>query len=240
MKKIIAILLVIVCMFSVASCSLFGKDEEDETTNPALKLYKDMLATSVPTQSVTVVEHTLGKTKFESTYTLTTGMVDGKAATTLVSEVQSLNDVTSNDLDHIVTTVTKEWYLEGKGTKVNNKAWNEEGKNFAPVAGSLWFNLKEENFSEISYDEAASTLVLTIPADKASTVLGYYIGSEDEFEYDATLTIVAAGGRIVNIKIEYTIDATTVGDIDSQIDIDEIDVVIEATYSYGLQEINMD
>ena len=59
MKKIIAILLVIVCMFSVASCSLFGNDEEDETTNPALKLYKDMLATSVPTQSVTVVE--LGK-----------------------------------------------------------------------------------------------------------------------------------------------------------------------------------
>ena len=60
------------------------------------------------------------------------------------------------------------------------------------------------------------------------------------FEYDAYITITAAGGRIVSIVVEYTIPADVIGDIDNLIDVEEIDVVIETTYSYGLQEIVMD
>lgn len=245
MKKIFAILLVVACMFSVASCSLFGpKDPVDQVSNERadITLFNQMLKESVPTKAVTVVEQKLGRTTYESTYTLTTGTVGGKTATTLVSQVQSLRALDEGvTTDSVVTKTEYLWYLEGQGVSTNRgKKWDAEGTNFAPKAGTLSFNLKGENFEEIEYDEESTTLYLTVTADKASEVLKNFLAPEQVFEYDAFITIAAAGGRIVSITVEYTIPADVIGDIDNLIDVEEIEVVIETTYSYGLQEIVMD
>ena len=244
MKKIFAILLVIACMFSVASCSPLGggnQPVEDNNERADITLFNQMLKESVPTKAVTVVEQKLGRTTYESTYTLTTGTVGGKTATTLVSKVQSLKSVTEGNTEAIETKTEYLWYLEGQGVSTNRgKKWDPEGTNFAPKAGTLNFDLKGANFEEIEYDEEEGSLYLTVTADKASEVLQNFLAPEQVFEYDAFITITAAGGRIVSIVVEYTIPADVIGDIDNLIDVEEIDVVIETTYSYGLQEIVMD
>ena len=244
MKKIFAILLVIACMFSVASCSLLGggKDPvEDNNERADITLFNQMLKESVPTQAVTVVKQKLGRTTFESTYTLTTGTVGGKTATTLVSKVQSLKSVTEGNTEAIETKTEYLWYLEGQGTSTNRgRKWDAEGTNFAPKAGTLNFNLKSENFEEIQYDEENTTLYLSVTADKATEVLKNFLSEDQVFEYDAFITITAAGGRIVAITVEYVIPGDVIGDIDNLIDVDEVEVVINTTYSYGLQEIDMD
>jgi hypothetical protein len=201
-----------------------------------------MLKESVPTKAVTVVEQKLGRTTYESTYTLTTGTVGGKTATTLVSQIQSLRALDEGvTTDSVVTKTEYLWYLEGQGTSTNRgRKWDAEGTNFAPQAGTLAFDLKSENFEEIEYNEEASELYLTVTADKASVVLANFLASDQVFEYDAFITISAAGGRIVSIVVEYTVPADVIGDIDNLIDVEEIEVVIETTYSYGLQEIDMD
>jgi predicted small lipoprotein YifL len=244
MKKIFAILLVVACMFSVVSCNLFGPKEEPEEQpkdRADIVLFNQMLKESVPTQAVTVVEQKLGRTTFESTYTLTTGTVAGKAATTLESKVQTLKSVQEGNTEAIETTTEYLWYLEGKGISENRgRKWDPEGTNFAPKVGTLIFNLKSENFEEIEYDEEKSTLYLTVLADKSTEVLKNFLAPEQVFEYDAFITITAAGGRIISITVEYTIPGDVIGDIDNLIDVEEIEVVISTTYSYGLQEIDMD
>ena len=244
MKKIFAILLVIACMFSVASCSLLGGGKEpveDNNERADITLFNQMLKESVPTQAVTVVKQKLGRTTFESTYTLTTGTVGGKTATTLVSKVQSLKSVTEGNTEAIETKTEYLWYLEGQGTSTNRgRKWDAEGTNFAPKAGTLNFNLKSENFEEIQYDEENTTLYLSVTADKSTEVLKNFLSADQVFEYDAFITITAAGGRIVAITVEYVIPGDVIGDIDNLIDVDEVEVVINTTYSYGLQEIDMD
>ena len=244
MKKIFAILLVIACMFSVASCSLLGGGNdpvEDNNERADITLFNQMLKESVPTQAVTVVKQKLGRTTFESTYTLTTGTVGGKTATTLVSKVQSLKSVTEGNTEAIETKTEYLWYLEGQGTSTNRgRKWDAEGTNFAPKAGTLNFNLKSENFEEIQYDEENTTLYLSVTADKSTEVLKNFLSADQVFEYDAFITITAAGGRIVAITVEYVIPGDVIGDIDNLIDVDEVEVVINTTYSYGLQEIDMD
>ena len=244
MKKIFAILLVIACMFSVASCSPLGggnQPVEDNNERADITLFNQMLKESVPTQAVTVVKQKLGRTTFESTYTLTTGTVGGKTATTLVSKVQSLKSVTEGNTEAIETKTEYLWYLEGQGTSTNRgRKWDAEGTNFAPKAGTLNFNLKSENFEEIQYDEENTTLYLSVTADKSTEVLKNFLSADQVFEYDAFITITAAGGRIVAITVEYVIPGDVIGDIDNLIDVDEVEVVINTTYSYGLQEIDMD
>ena len=244
MKKFLSILILIACMLSVVSCNFSfggGKTPDDTPTDRAdITLFNKMLKESVPTKAVTVVEQKLGRTTFESVYTLTTGSVNGKTASTLVSEVKSLKSVTEGNLNPYDKDVDYLWYLEGKGTSDNKgKSWDEDGTNFAPTTGTLSFNLKSADFEEIEYDEENTTLYLTVTADKATAVLNNFLPKDQLFEYDAEIVIVAAGGRVVSITIEYLIPADVIGDIDNLIDVDDIEVVIETTYSYGLQEIEM-
>ncbi len=249
MKKILAILLALACLFSVCACA------EDETPNDnnnnqnddgtqtnaeILALFEDLLSKSAPTKSYVVTTEDFGRNHLESTVTITAGTVDGKDATVMVIEKQTLNDVENRELNLVETTVTNQWYLEDKGVSYDKgRRWDSTGTNFAPKAGSLKLELDEENFSSIEYDEATGTLKLVTPYQTAAKVLSAYIPSGIEHEFDTTITVVAAGGRITNIKIEYTIESEDIGDITTSVEVPEITVVINANYYYDLQDITL-
>ena len=86
MKKIIAALLILCCMFSVVSCSMFGGGEQDDTglgnideaTAAQIDKVLSMFDDSIPTQSETKTTETVGNVIIESSAYLVTGTVGGK------------------------------------------------------------------------------------------------------------------------------------------------------------------
>lgn len=239
MKKIFALLLAICCLFSVVAC---GNDDGnvEPPADDVLARFNQMLNTSVPTKSVSTATEIMEKVELVSTYTLTTGTnQDGKRATLLVSEVQTLQDAESNFVSHIKTTKTREWYIEGEGTFKNNRLVDEEGVDFAPVAGSLALNLDSSLF-EYEYDEESDTLTLYVDYENSAAVLAPMLTEDQEFEYDLVITIVAAGGRISQIDVAYMIESHDVGDDDEIIvEIGDMDVVISTVYEYNTQQITI-
>ncbi len=235
MKKILAIILVLACVFSVVSC----KKKNPESTY--LTEYTEYLASSAPTKSETHIKQTYSTLVLESSVMITTGTIDGKTASILQSKVQTLESLDELTLNHISEKTTTHWYLEGKGLSTNKgRKWDETGKNFAPTQGSIVLDLSEDNFSEIAYNEETGVLVLTVPAANSKKVLADFVPESQDFAHDTVITLSAAGGRISSIKIEYTVESYDIGDIGNEVEFVGMTVVIEANYSYDIQDISFD
>lgn len=243
MKKIIALMLILCCVFALFSCGA----NLDAASSAQLEKINEMLATSIPTKSETVTTHTIGNVVLESTATLVTGRIGGKAVSVYESVIQELAPV-ENDLDHIKETEEVIWYMEGKGVSDDNGgSWDEEGEDFAPKAGSMLLNLKGGSIKEGSYDEATETLVLVYDAGGANGVVGAYLEGGEKIESDLKVTIVTNGGSLVSIKLEYTIPSHDIQvDVKSEEDgkeqttketitVPEAKVTIEAKYEYDIQ-----
>jgi len=245
------------CVLSFASCNItniFNKNNGNgggnggQTNTDVISNYKNMYAASVPTKSVTTITEAYEKNTLVSVHSLTTGQIDGKVATRLDSTVQTLNDVSLDDankltLNPIRTQKSSQWYYEGKGVSYNSgKTWDENGVNFAPVAGSISINLDESNFKSVNHtvEGGVETLVLEVDADKMDVVLSNFMYEGQTFGYDATVTIVSAGGRISSILIEYVVEQYEIGEMDTEVVISEINMSIRVDYSYDLQDISFD
>ncbi len=249
MKKILALLLVLCCAFSIVACG--GDDDNNNDTGnndtgnnggttDVIESFTTMLYESVPTKSEVTSVETMRSVELISTYTLTAGKTsDGLAATTLISVVETLAEDTSGTLNPKKTVTTREYYLEGKGYKRNNSAWDADVSNFAPVRGAIGLNLDKSIMSEYTYDEATGTLVVKATAENATALLGNLIPEGQTVDSDVVVTVVAAGGRISSIDIEYVIEEHEVGDMDVSVEIKDIDVRISAKYYYNTQEIDI-
>ena len=249
MKRILAILLVIACIFSVCACNNNetpdngenngNTDDGVKTNAEILAMFADLLAVSAPTKSEVVTTEKFGRNVLKSTTTLTAGEIDGKKSAYLVVNEQKFNSLDSKELSLIDENTTTQWYLEGSGISTNNGRTWKDGNDFSPKAGSLKLGLKEENFTSIEYNADTATLVLTASYETAADVLKAYIPSSFEYEYDTVITVVAAGGRISKITIEYVIEEEDIGDIGSSVTLEETTVVIAASYYYDIQDITV-
>ena len=237
MKKILALFLVLACALSVVSCN-----QKQEPAEENLQKFSDMFASSIPTKAVTVVTQEFNDSvELESVYTLTTGTVDGKTATTLVSSVQTLSDIQSGTLSYTTTKVTNEWYYEGMGTSTNKgKTWDPEGKNFAPVAGSLKMNLHQDYIAYYDYkvNGNTETLILQVYEENSAEVLKDFLNVDQDFAYETIITIVAAGERISSIDIEYLVYEHEVGTMENYVEVSDMYITIHVDYSYDIQAIN--
>ena len=236
MKKIIAIVLVLCCMLSAVSCN---KKKNDEN----LEKFDDMFASSAPTRAETVVTQKFNNgIELKSVIVLTTGTVDGKIATTLESEVQTLSKIDASTLNYITTTKTTNWYYEGLGTSTDKgKNWKADGTDFAPKSGTLAMNLLEEYMDSITYssDETSEKIVIKVSAENSAKVLQNFIG-EEEFNYDVTITVVSAGERITSVLIEYVVDEHMIGDESNLVEISDVVTTIKVDYSYDIQAVTFE
>ena len=235
MKKILSILLLLACVFSVVSCDR-GKDSGFKLSN-----YEAYFASSIPTKTVTKISQSISTTTLNSEIVMISGnLADGTKASIYESSIQTFNDIESVKLNYIQTTESRQWYCEGKGISTNKgRTWNAEGVDFAPADACIDIKLDSSLYTNIAYDKATDTLVLQVPAANAKTVLSGFVGEDESFDYDTTITITAAGGRISNIKLEYVVDSYDIGeDIANMIEIEDITVVIDVAYSYDYQTIS--
>ena len=266
MKKIIAIILAVCCLFAVVSC---GNKNPDPTPTPTptpdpnptpdsgntdpvddvAKRIDDvsvMFLSLVPTHAKTTTTSTFGIVVLNTVQELTIGTVDGVDATKLVTVTELLSDVKGGG--NLVITNTQElWYIEGRGTTSNKgRTWNAEGTDFAPVPGSISLNLAADYLAEKAYDAENEVLTLKVTAENAINVLGSFTPDSD-ISGDVIITIATAGGRISSIKIEYTVPEKTIDYVPDpefpedteEMTVEEIKVVTVVEYDYDYQPITM-
>ena len=236
MKKIIAMILALACVFAVSSC---GEEEVEKTPEEiAIETVLSYRAASVPTRVQTNTERVYG----ENYYVLKgeTILETGKTADGLVITVQTSKQdklrlveegADSVVVEPIYTEETSEEFLEGSGRRTNGKKW-VDGPNFAPSADSIMpFNLQFDKLTDVTYTTAkySNVLSFTVAEDVAAEVFG--ANEDDECildnESDIKVTITDNGAVIIGITIEYTVEEDD--DFPGQT------VVIDTVYGYELQ-----
>ena len=227
MKKIIAIVLMLACAITLFSC---GGKEEDPVTK-ALNDISDMYNAVAPSMVYTKTTRDFGSYSLVDESTLKVGMIDGFAATVLVENNQQLRDIESGSKAEILdpiepVTLTKE-YHEEYGVRVNGGKWNADGEDFAPMAGDNALNITKETIQDFKADDAKKTYEFTVLAANTETVFGIAI------ESDVKVVIEHSGADIVSVKLTYT-------EVGSNKKYPEINVTIEASYSYESQMITID
>ena len=228
MKKIIAILLALSCIFALASC-------KGNATKNAIENIEEMYKSCAPTKIVTTTTNTVEKDVFRGEYVLVTGKVGNKLATTLTYWYERLRSVEDGSTPVIVDKIekvegTREW-LEDQGIRENGGFWLE-GLNFAPTAGSLAVNLDADNLIEPKYEN--NTLSFSVAPENAAKVLGAVIGEGLDgatLAGNVSITITHVENFISGITVSYTIDGGE--------NYPDTAVVISSVYTYDIEKITI-
>ena len=202
-----------------------------------LARFTKMLAESVPTASTTVVTQNINESVIVNTFSVVTGTVNNVKAAVYTNEVTTLGSVEDRVLQLYKVRNETVWYIEGMGTSTDKGAsWDEEGKDFSPVAGSVAVDLSNKYIQSKDYvkDGAIETLTVTMTASNATKALKNFLASNQRIKYDVTVTIAAAADRISSITIEYIIPEHEIifEEQNDQLLVLDSDVMIVASYSY--------
>ena len=241
MKKILALILALCCVLSMASCNLFGGDGDGGAKNKdGVEEFVKLYSVSAPTKVVMKKSTTLGGVTFTGGYTLLTGSInDGKTATVMTYRYELLQGVKKGAGDVIVPITgdpvegSRE-YLEGKGERFDGGQWDKTGTNFAPKPGSIAINLDKAKLKDCVYSENGElkTLSFTVAAADTASVFG----SEYGITSDATVVITANVALVTGITISYT---EAIESEDDDIEYPVASVTISVVYSYGIEEITL-
>ena len=228
MKKIIVFMLVLaLCVTAITSC---GKN------NPKKILQKidEMYANSAPTKVVATTKQVFSAYELNCTYELTTGQVDGAAASiykVAKEELESIENAGGSDIIRPMikssTKVTES--IEGIGTRVDGGAWDASGTVYTIGRGEMALNLTKDTVTDIKYEN--SVLTFTIPNANIATVLGeaYATGVDG----DIKATIVNDGSVIVSIELIYTVAA------DAKAGLEASQMTVYVEYQYDIQPITI-
>lgn len=235
MKKIIAMILALACVFAVSSC---GEEEVEKSAEQiAVETTLAYYEASVPTRVQTNSERVYGDNYYtlKGEYILETGKTADGLIITVQTYKQDKLRMVEEGADSIVvepiyTEEGSEEFLEGSGRRTNGKKW-VDGPNFAPTAGSIALNLVFDKLTEITYTTAkySNVLSFTVAEDVAPEIFG-----ADEKgncildnESDIKVTITNNGAVVTGVTISY--------EVEEDDDYPGQTVVIDTVYGYELQ-----
>ena len=239
MKKLLALLLILCCAFSLAAC---GNDQDNDQNNDdnnsqasaeIIEKINTMFTSSNPTKTVVGTTQTTGDTVLVGEYTLIKGTFNGLEAATYYQDYDRLISVDeSGSLDYVTGTVVNEpvykEYLEGKGVRIDGGEWDAAAESFVSDKGPISLKLTADLVSKSQYDTATKTFSCVITKDNTKEVLGL----EENLPVDITIETVDDGASINKVTISYVIPATAKDQ--------EISIVIRAFYTYDLEDITID
>ncbi len=245
MKKIIALILALCCVFAITSCKKGGADSTGDGADAAadvaagIEEFKKLYSVSAPTKVETEQKTVLGSVTLNGGSTLVTGALnDGRTATVYTYNYEVLQSVESGAGDVIKPIMgdpiegSRE-YVEGEGERYDGGGWDEEGYNFAPTAGSIAINLDASKLQNCTYVAGdVKTLSFTVKAKDTRAVFG----DDAEITSDVSVVITADSAVITGIKISYT---EILVPEDEDIEYPEASVTITTEYSYGIQEVTL-
>jgi len=235
MKKIIALILALCCVFAVVSCNGDAPEEVD-----GVKEFTRLYSVSAPTRVETSYTALLGTVPLKGSQTLVTGSLsDGREATQLTYSYYKLQDVASGAGSVITPIIGKDpisgsrEYVKGEGERYNGGAWDAAGMNFAPKAGSIAKKLDETKIKDVVYSEngGKKTLSFTVEADNTSDVLG----EGYEVLSDVSVVITADSAVITGITISYTADV----EAKKGVKYPAAKITMATSYTYGIEIVTL-
>lgn len=198
MKKILCLILAVVCTFAIVSC---GGDDTSDINN--------VIANSKPSTVKTVIEYR-GADTLATTYTTMTDYVNNLAVAEYEFERKAeVGDFADTD---IVTESGKVYYKDGKVTK-------NEGAEWVSVSGFSYqykFDVSEKNLVEFEQTgEVLVTFTAKVEEAKIFNVLGTELDIKDgtfvsitlvisgDYLYSADVFYETASGANVSVKTSY-------------------------------------
>ncbi len=232
MKNVIkAIAVVLLSALLVSACvSCGGKLNAKDVA--------EMYSNSAPTKIVSRTVQTSGDIVFTGKYTLTTGVIGGKAASVYEEDYQELRSVeeggqTTNIYEYIKDVRNLYQYVEGKGTRqvhpdthITIQDWDLNGKKYTIEEGSFAVNLKNKFLKDEEYDADTKTFSALVLEKYTESVFGESIPS------DVKIAIQNDGAQIIGIHVEY--------DLPADGDVQATHIVIDVEYTYDNEKISID
>ena len=239
MKKIICLLLVLACSFTLFAC---GKEEELTDVQKVAQYYANSLPTKVVTTSTQSIMNTSGVAVAILTgkYEFVTGTISGKLASVQTYEQDYIREVAEGANAVVVGPINTDTgsleYLEGYGRRTNGGAWDPNGLNFGPTAGSIAINLKEDLLTNVKYTAGANgTNTLTFSVSNANIAAVFGANADDAAlltaNSDVEVTIINDGAFINSITFSYSIAGTRY--------YPERRVSMTTTYEYEVQSVEL-
>ena len=221
MKKIVALILAVLCLFACVSCQ-----EPEEVIPEGIAKVSEMYKTAAPAKTVVRTVQDFGDYTLEGETTLVVGTYNGKAAALYTYVYQELADVEQmNSVAKRSVQGSKE-YFEGRGVRENAivdaaARFDRKAENFAPATGAIALNLDATVLTDVVYENGVFTA--NVPASGLKTVFG-----EDTTIATATaITITVAGNMVTGVTLTYTIPSLTAAP--------DVTVTVTATYIYDVQ-----
>lgn len=192
MKKILALILVVSCVFALGSCKLvkkiFGKDVDDTpvVSNDDVAPIQAKIDASVPETALVTVDFKSTLGELESTY-LVTYNIDGSATVNYTYE--KFNQV--GESKDFKTTVTGETTIGANGELVNPPA------GIAAVE-ALTFDINLDASKLYSATLTSGILNAVVKAENTLAILGVDLG------VDANLVVSVGTLGVASVAISYT------------------------------------
>lgn len=228
MKKLVSIVLTLALLcVALTSCGVAGLED-----------VKACYANSNPTEIVVVATQEFGyvlstTTVIQSGYiTNEDGVSEAAAIKTVKGEVmQTLEDGSGVDILASRKKInTTEYYRESLGVSSDfGVTYDSEAPSFVPARGGMAINLDDPSVIMNATFEN-NIMKFTVSKENAKVV---FPALETDIKADALVTITIAGSVVTNILVEWTIP------VNSETNVDEMNVSVSATYKYDLVNINM-
>ena len=197
MKKILALILVVSCVFALGSCKLFNRDNEEETETPVVTAaeiapIQEKIDASVPETAKVTVDFTSALGTLESEY-LVTYNTDGSAIVNYTYE--KFNQI--GESKELKTAVTGETTIGANGELRNPP------EGIAAVE-ALTFDITLDAGKLYNATATSTLLNAVVKAENTLAILGVELG------VDAKLVIAVGPLGVSSIAISYTTDNGTV------------------------------
>ena len=197
MKKIIALVLAIVCLLLAVGC----KEETSDLTK-VQAAFENGMPTKILVETVTNFDGT----KLYSEASLTMGSYQGRTATVYTHVYQTFDVVESILNSAIISKQESKEYFEGLGYRQNfisnTRAQFVAGNDFAPeTVASFIPNFQDNLLTNATLENGL--FKATIPQANAAAVFGEGM----TLASDATVEIVIAGGNVITMTLNYEIPA---------------------------------
>ena len=216
MKKILALLLAVLCIFSVVSC---GKDKTDDNSTGAtaeqVAAIANVINSSAPTTIVTVTEYAYGEDTYKGRFETEIDKDLTKSIFTYsYARPARVEDAAASS---IVNVAGKVYYRDGQVSVNEGDAWNAAGSAYM----ELNLNLEASMLKSYTVSEDGGTLTATATAENAKRILGAEISAEG----DVTIVITTNTVYLYNVRVTYTAEGTGAS------------VVVDTSYDYRVHTL---
>ncbi len=241
MKKLIAILLVLACMFALAACGGGTSNTPGTSLTPPaanetqdiLDALSDLIRTSVPTQSKVNTVTGTADINLKSETVITMGELSGKEAALYVHEEEVLNDLGATEAKSLVVETME--FVDGMGLRVNAASggvWEPDGASFVRRITPYRMELDATLIKSLLVNEDRTEFSFVIPLDNASDVLtGIDSKTTTSMLSDISVTIKTDGSAVTYMELNYSTKNVS--------HFENPTVKVVAEYSYDLQSITL-